>query len=243
MQSFENQRAAIVGATSGIGLSTARAARKAGAELVLAARDEDELGRAAVDVGDPVTTVRLDAADPRQLDRFFDEIGELDHLVLSLSGGPAGAGPIDSLDLSELRAGFEGKFWPYVAALQAALGHVRPGGSITMVGAASAGAPLPGTAGLAAINGAVESMVPALAMELKPIRVNAVSPGVIDTRFWAALPDEQRAAMFDDYASATPVGRIGSAEDVAEAIVSLMGNGFITGTVLPVDGGLTRGLL
>jgi NAD(P)-dependent dehydrogenase (short-subunit alcohol dehydrogenase family) len=81
-------------------------------------------------------------------------------------------------------------------------------------------------------------MVPALAVELKPIRVNAVSPGVIDTPFWAPLPDDQRREMFDQYVSATPVGRIGSADDVAAAIVSVIANAFITGSVVPVDGGL-----
>jgi NAD(P)-dependent dehydrogenase (short-subunit alcohol dehydrogenase family) len=143
------------------------------------------------------------------------------------------------LPLDELRAAFDGKFWPFLIALQAALPHMGREGSITMVGAASAGAPLPGVAGFAAVNGALESMIPALAIELKPLRVNAVSPGVVDTRFWESLGDDQRSAMFAKYASATPVGRIASPADVGEAVASLMANGFITGTILPVDGGLT----
>lgn len=200
--------------------------------MILGARD------AAAHQIDRVASASVDAREGDQLEAFFDEAGEIDHLVLSFSGGPAGAGPIHSLDLDELRAGFEGKFWPYVSALQRGLGHVRSHGSITMVTAASAGAPLAGAAGLAAINGALDSMIPALAIELKPIRVNAVSPGVIDTRFWSPLADHERRAMFDQYASATPVGRIGSPDDVAAAIVSVIANGFITGTVLRVDGGL-----
>jgi NAD(P)-dependent dehydrogenase (short-subunit alcohol dehydrogenase family) len=104
------------------------------------------------------------------------------------------------------------------------------------VSAASAGAPLPGVAGLAAINGALEAMIPALAIELKPIRVNAISPGVIDTPWWHGVPEPDRSALFAQYAAASPVGRIGSADDVAQAITSLIANGFVTGTVITVDG-------
>jgi NAD(P)-dependent dehydrogenase (short-subunit alcohol dehydrogenase family) len=235
---LHGQTVAVIGATSGIGRATAAAAQQAGAHLVLGARDEAELAHVAQEL-DGAATVRVDAGENAQLEAFFERAGQIDHLVLSFSGGPAGAGPIQSLDLRELRAGFEGKFWPYVSSLQIGLGHLREHGSLTMVSAASAGAPLAGTTGLAAINGALESMIPALAMELKPLRVNAVSPGVIDTRFWAALPQEEREAMFDQYAAATPVGRIGSADEVAAAVVSVIANEFITGTVVPVDGGLT----
>ena len=234
---LHDQTVAILGATSGIGRATAKTVRAAGAQVVLGARDEAGLSRTAAEVPG-AATVRVDAGDRDQLEAFLDEAAGVDHLVLSFSGGPAGAGPIDSLDLGELRAGFEGKFWPYVSAVQAAVRCLGEGGSITMVAAASAGAPFAGAAGLAAINGALESMVPALAVELKPIRVNAVSPGVIDTPFWAPLPDDQRREMFDQYVSATPVGRIGSADDVAAAIVSVIANAFITGSVVPVDGGL-----
>jgi NAD(P)-dependent dehydrogenase (short-subunit alcohol dehydrogenase family) len=112
-------------------------------------------------------------------------------------------------------------------------------GSLTFISAASAGSPVPGAAGFAAINGALEAMVPALAVELKPLRINAISPGVVDTPFWHGLSDDERHQMFDQYASATPVGRVATPEDVAQAVVSIIGNDFITGTVLPVDGGLT----
>jgi NAD(P)-dependent dehydrogenase (short-subunit alcohol dehydrogenase family) len=235
---LQERRIAIFGATSGIGFATAKAAHDLDADIILTARDARELADVAEQLGG-ASTRRVDATDREQLDAFFAEIVELDDLVLSFSAGPAGAGPLDALDLTELRMGFEGKFWPYVATLQAALGHLRPGGSITLVSAASAGAPLAGTAGLAAINGALEAMVPALAVELKPIRVNAISPGVVDTPFWAGMSEQDRTAMFDQYATATPVGRIGTPEDVAGAIVSVIANGFITGTVQTVDGGLT----
>jgi NAD(P)-dependent dehydrogenase (short-subunit alcohol dehydrogenase family) len=239
MRSLQNQRVVVIGGTSGIGAASAQAAIALGAEVIVVGREGSKLRAAEQALGAGANSERVDAGNRTQLDALFARLGHLDHLVLSVSAGPVGIGPIAALKLDELRAAFEGKFWPYLIALQAALPHIRSRGSITMVGAASAGAALPGVAGFAAVNGALEAMVPGLAVELKPVRVNAVSPGVVDTRFWEGLGDEQRSAMFAKYASATPVGRIASPVDVGEAIVSLMANGFITGAILPVDGGLT----
>jgi NAD(P)-dependent dehydrogenase (short-subunit alcohol dehydrogenase family) len=226
-----------MGGTSGIGLATAKAARALGAEVVVTGRDDQRLRRAVAERGDGASGARVDAAERAQLDSFFADTGRLEHLVLAL-GGAAGGGPIGSLDLADLRAGFDGKFWPHVSALQVALPSIEPAGSVTFISAGSAGAPIAGAAGLAAINGALEAMVPALAVELKPIRVNAVSPGVIDTPWWHGMPEEDRSALFAQYGAASPVGRIGAPDDIAQAITSLISNGFITGTVLTVDGGL-----
>ena len=110
--------------------------------------------------------------------------------------------------------------------------------SITFVAAVSARMALPAISGLAAINGALESMVPPLASELAPLRVNAVSPGVIDTPWWDATPKEVKQSYFEQSAKTAPLGRVGAPEDVAKAIVSIAENSFITGTILEVDGGL-----
>ena len=113
-----------------------------------------------------------------------------------------------------------------------------PRGSITLVSAGSAQSALPGTAGLAAVNGAIEAAVPPLARELAPRRINAVSPGVIENEWWSEVPEEERGALFADFAEQTPVGRNGNSEDVAQAIGALIENEYITGVVLPCDGGL-----
>lgn len=235
---LQDQRVVIMGGTSGIGLATARAAHERGAEVVVTGRDEQKLHSALGELGDSVAGEQVDATKRQELDAFFADLGRVDHLVLAV-GEPGGAGPIAELDLAELRSGFDGKFWPQVESLQAALPLMQEHGSVTFIAAASAGSPLPGVAGFAAINGALEAMVPALAVELKPLRINAVSPGLVDTPFWHGLPEPERQEMFDRYAAATPVGRVATPEDVAEAVVSIIGNDFITGTVLPVDGGLT----
>ncbi len=123
---------------------------------------------------------QVDATDRGQLDALFDRLGEIDHLVVCVSGG-AGAGPFAALDLMVLRRAFAAKTFAQLEAVQAALSHLTRAGSVTLVTAASAQAAFPGTAGLAAVNGALEAAVRPLAAELAPLRVNAVSPGVVDT--------------------------------------------------------------
>ncbi|MFJ9743852.1 SDR family oxidoreductase, partial [Streptomyces sp. NPDC101166] len=126
---------------------------------------------------------------------------------------------------------------PQVRILKAALPHLDSHGSVTLVTAASARSAFPGTAGLAAINGALNAMVAPLAVELAPLRINAVAPGVIDTPWWDRVPEAQRTALFDGLVATTPVGRVGRPEDVAAAIHLLAVNGFTTGVVLDVNGG------
>jgi len=112
-------------------------------------------------------------------------------------------------------------------------------GSITLISASSARAALPGTVTLAAVNGAIERIVSPLAAELAPVRVNAVSPGAVDTPWWSFLPDDQRQAQFATVGESVPANRVGRPDDVADAVCYLIGASYVTGTILPVDGGFT----
>lgn len=236
--SFDGQRVVVIGASAGIGEATAKAFAAQGAAVVITGRSKDRLDQAAGRIGYPVEVAELDATDRGALDAFFAATGTVGHLVLAASPGAVGAGPFAGLDEAALRQAFDGKVFAHVKAMQAALPRLRPDGSVTIVSAASARTAFAGTAGLAAANGALEAMVAPLAVELAPLRVNAVSPGVIDTPWWHAMPADQRRAYFDAAAAATPVRRIGTAEDVAGAIVYLAGAGYVTGTVLECTGGL-----
>ena len=164
---------------------------------------------------------------------------------LAASPGAVGVGPVATLDESALRQAFDGKFFAHVKAIQAALPQLKADGSVTIISAVSARAAFAGTVGLAAANGALETIVGPLAVELAPLRVNAVSPGVIDTHWWDGMPADQRRAYFDAVAAVTPVRRVGRPEDVADAVVYLAGAGFVSGTVLECTGGahLTAGAL
>jgi NAD(P)-dependent dehydrogenase (short-subunit alcohol dehydrogenase family) len=235
--SFDGQHVVIIGASAGIGEATAKAFAAQGAEVTITGRSKQRLDEAARRIGYAVQVAELDATDRAALDAFLGTAGTLDHLVLAASPGAAGAGPIAALDRAALRQAFDGKFFAHVNAIQAALPRLRADGSITVITAVSARAAFPGTAGLAAVNGALEAMVAPLAVELAPLRVNAVSPGVIDTHWWGGMPEDQRRAYFDAIAAVTPARRVGSPADVAGAIVYLAGAGFVTGTVLECTGG------
>ena len=227
----------VVGGTSGIGLAVASRLAAEGHRVTVTGRDPDRVAAALGLLGKHARAAAVDAADAVAVQQFVETLDTIGHLVLAASGG-AGAGPFRELDLTALRSGFDGKLWPQLTSLSATLPKMRADGSITLITAVSARSADPGTAGLAAINGALEAMVPTLAAELGPLRVNAVSPGVIDTPWWRSLPDDQRQATFNDYTARSPVRRVGRPEDVADAAAFLIRNTFTTGVVLPCDGGL-----
>jgi NAD(P)-dependent dehydrogenase (short-subunit alcohol dehydrogenase family) len=217
-------RAVFVGGSSGIGLAAARRAVAAGWDVVVASRDPS---RAELDA----EKVTLDVTDRDAVQALFRRLGPIDHLVSSTVARAGGAAR--ELDLDLARLAFETKLWGPLAAIQAA--DVRE--SIVLCSGVAASTPMRGGAATAAVNGAVEALVRTLAVELAPVRVNAVSPGIIDTPTWAGMPEEQRQALFSRLADGLPTGRVGRADDVADGIWHLLTNGFVTGSVLHVDGG------
>ncbi len=234
---FESKKVIIAGGSSGIGLATAAMLVKEKANVTVTGRSAAKLA-AAAEENPGIQTVALDSNNRDELDEFFRAQGNFDHLVIALSGAK-GAGAFADLSLQDLRDGFEGKFWPQLNTLQAALPYVNKGGSITLITAISAVSKAPGVSGLAAINGALELMIPSIAKEIQPLRINAVSPGVVNTAWWDFLPADTKADTFQQYASQLPVGRVGEPAEVADTILFLMRNGNITGTVIRCDGGLS----
>jgi NAD(P)-dependent dehydrogenase (short-subunit alcohol dehydrogenase family) len=223
-------RVVVMGGTSGIGLGVAERLTAEGAEVWVTGRDGDKLAAAASRVKH---AEQLDGTDQTRVAEFFARLGSIDHLVLAFSPGAVAVGPVRDLSMDSVQAAFAGKLFGYLTAIQ----HAQVTGSITLVSGASARGADPGTVGLAAVNGAIERMVPPLAAELAPVRVNVVSPGVIDTAWWSFLDEDAKQAQFESVAAAQPVPRVGTSADVAAAIIYLIGATFVTGTVLPVDGG------
>lgn len=237
MFDFHGTRVLIAGGSSGVGLSTARLLIQCGATVVVNGRDRMKLESVQRQLGAQASVAAFDAANAEDRRRALAEIGKFDHLVVALSGGK-GAGPFAQVTQADVRSGFDAKFWSHFALAQESLPYLSASGSITFVSAISARAANPGTAGLAAINSAIEGLVKPLAVELRPRRINAVSPGVVDTPWWNWMPKDQKLSAFAKFAAATPAGRVGKPEDIAQSIVFLIGNSFMTGCVLECDGGL-----
>ena len=234
---ISTRRVAVLGGSSGIGLAVAQKLAARGAEVALGGRDRQRLDDARRLVGETASAIAVDAEDATSLRSFFADAGPIDDLVITVTQR-GGAGPVAEHAESDLLGAFAGKPVAHLRAIALALPTLSERGSITLVTAGSAQSALPGTVGLAAINGALEAAIAPLAVELAPRRVNAVSPGVIETDWWNGLPDDARAETLAEFARRAPVGRNGSADDVAGAIAALIDNRFITGVVLPCDGGL-----
>ncbi|MFG1640968.1 SDR family oxidoreductase [Amycolatopsis sp. NPDC049252] len=227
--------ALVAGGTSGIGLATARRLHSRGYDVHITGRGKERLDDVAA--SDPhLTGHQADGGDAAAMAALAGSLGTVDVLVVSLSGAE-GLGPIAELDLAMLRRAFDAKFWAHLTTIQAVLPHLAADGSITLLGAISARASMPGTAGIGALNAAVEALVKPLAVELAPRRVNAVSPGVVDTAWWSGFPEEMRAGFFAQTAAQVPVRRVATADDVAEVVALAATNANLSGTVLEADGG------
>lgn len=235
--STQDRHVAVLGGSAGIGFATARLLADRGAAVTIGGRNRDRLEAAVKELGGSARGIEVDAEDVGALRRFFGEAGPISDLVVTVTRR-GGAGPAAELADADLAGAFLGKSVAHLRAVALAMPTLAADGSITLVTAGSAQAALPGTAGLAAVNGALEAAVPPLAVELAPRRVNAVSPGVIETGWWDELPADARRAALDEFAGRAPVRRNGRPDEVAAAIVAVLENGFITGVVLPCDGGL-----
>ncbi|MGH6953926.1 MAG: SDR family oxidoreductase, partial [Alphaproteobacteria bacterium] len=211
------------------------------ARLVVASRTKERLAAARAELGDKIETHALDATREDEVRRLFERIGRFDHLAVltPAAGSPRLSqrlGPLLDMDTATFRAVLESKFWAPVHCAKHAAPHMARDGSITFVSGMSSRKAIPGYASSAAANGALEALMRLLALELAPIRVNVIAPGFIATPIIDELPPERREA-WNRMLGAQPVPRMGTAEEVAEAILYAMGNGFTTGTVLEIDGG------
>lgn len=225
------KKVVVIGGSSGIGLATAELAKSQGADVVIASRSAAKLEPIAARL--KLTAIPADVTSDQSVAELFKRTGPVDHVVLTAA--QLRTGPFKAVAMEDVRATMEGKFWGAWRVAREA--EIRPGGSLTLVTGFLSVRPRPNSAIISAANGALESLARALALELAPVRVNAVSPGVIDTPIRAAMPETARKEMLAKTAAALPVGRVGMAEDIARQIASFMSNGFATGSIVYIDGG------
>lgn len=229
--SLTGQHVVVVGGASGIGLSVARAAAEAGAEVVIASRAPER----AADALGGARTIAMDVCDDASVAAAFAEIGDVTHLVCTAASGfPPGLFRAPSEDV---RALMESKFWGQYRCARAVAERLPREGSITFTSGIRSRRPLFGSGAFTVVNMAVEGMGRALAMELAPVRVNVISPGTVQTPVFDVLPADVRERRLQAAADQTTVGRIGQPDEIAEVYLMCMTNGFLTGTVIDVDGG------
>ena len=231
--SLQGKKVVVVGGSSGIGYATAAIAKAQGAEVVIASRAGQRLEAAAKALG--VRGIAADVTGDEAVEALFRQTGAVDHVAVTAA--QLKSGPFKSMSMADARATMEGKFWG--AWRVARYAEFRTGGSLTIVSGFLSIRPRPNSAIVGAANGALEALARSLAIDLAPVRVNAVSPGIIDTPIRAAMPEDARKAMLDKIAAALPVGRVGLAEDIGMQILAFMQNGFATGSIVYIDGGGT----
>lgn len=228
---IKNKKAIIFGGTSGIGLATSAQLAAAGAEVIAISRNPDRAG----DVPPGVRLAKCDVLDVDALQALFAEHAPFDILISTATGGVRPRGAFLEMEMEGFQGAFA-KLWGYANVVRFGAGHMSEEGSIVLVSGSPARKPKPGQVALSAVGGAVEAFVRAVAPEIAPRRLNVVAPGVIDTPMFDAKGDA-RTKLHQTMTGRNVIPRPGTADEVAQAIVFMVQNDFVTGTTIDVDGG------
>lgn len=226
----------VLGGTSGLGLATAKAAAAEGAKVTIVSSNQQRIDQALQQLPAGSAGYAVDLSHEQNIQSFFDRTGNFDHLVYS-AGENLSLASIADTDIEQARQFFILRFWGAYAAVKYAAKFINPGGSIGLMGGNANLRPGKGWTIAASICGAMEGLTRALAVELAPLRVNIVTPGVVRTNLWNGIPDAARESYFKTTADSLLVRRIGEAEDIAQSFIYLMKQGYCTGQALVVDGG------
>jgi NAD(P)-dependent dehydrogenase (short-subunit alcohol dehydrogenase family) len=233
---LSGKRIVVLGGSSGIGLAVAQQVVPRGARVIIASSNADRVNQAVATLDGKADGHALDLSNESDIQNFFQEIGDFDHLVFT-AGDTLQLNELVATDLTKARHAFELRYWAVLAAVKHASTHIRQGGSIVLTTGIAGERPHKGWTLAASVCGAIVSLTRALAVELAPIRVNAVSPGVVRTNLWTNMPEQDRETMYKNVGQQLLVGRVGEACEIARAYLFLMQEGYSTGQTVVVDGG------
>jgi NAD(P)-dependent dehydrogenase (short-subunit alcohol dehydrogenase family) len=233
---LDGKRVVVLGGTSGIGLAVARKAAGEGASIVIASSSQAKVDRALQQLSGSIAGLTIDLTQEDSIRSFFAELGAFDHLVYT-AGEPLLSEPLETFSLERAQSFFGVRFWGAFLAVKHGAPLIRKGGSIVLSSGMASRRSRKGWSIISSVCGATEAMTRALAVELAPLRVNLVCPGLVKTELWDSMSTEAREAMYQRAEQNLLVGRPGEADDLAEAYLYLMKNGFSTGQVVVVDGG------
>jgi NAD(P)-dependent dehydrogenase (short-subunit alcohol dehydrogenase family) len=233
---MDGTRVVVIGGTSGLGFATAQAVAAEGASVVVASRSPDGVDRAVSALPAGTEGHVVDVTDEADVRALFDRLGAFDHLVYT-AADPLMNSTLVGTDIEAVRRFFGIRYFGALAAAKYAAPHIRPGGSIVLTSGTASTRPVIGTTAVSSVLAAVEGLTRALALELAPIRVNAVVPGIVRTELWSGLPEADREALYQGLADTLPIGRVGEPGDVAQTFVYLMRSRHSTGSTVTIDGG------
>ncbi|MDH3714469.1 MAG: SDR family oxidoreductase [Gammaproteobacteria bacterium] len=229
------KRAVVLGGTSGIGLAAARQLHDAGAEVIALSRSASNAASAREVLGQEADIRQLDVLDRDAMAATFAELAPFDILVNAATGGGRARGPFLEMDLDGYQGSFA-KLWGYANSVRLGTPHLSQEGCIVLVSGFPARKCPPGYAAISSVGGAVEAFCRAVAIEIMPRRINLVSPGVIDTPMFAAQGKE-REQLLEQATQNHLIKRAGTVDEVAQGILFVIRNDFVTGTTVDVDGG------
>src|ERR1700680_2887475 len=233
---LQQKRVVVVGGSSGIGLAVAQQAASQGAKVVIVSSNAERVQKAVECISGEAQGQTVDVSDERAVEALFAKLGPFDHLAFT-AGDSLDLHELVATDLKQARRAFELRYWSALAAVKYGNPHIRKGGSIVLTTGVAGRRPNKGWVVAASVCGTIEALTRALAVELAPIRVNAVSPGVVRTNLWRSMSAPERERLYESLGKSLPVGRVGEAHDVAQAYLFLMQEGFSTGQTVVVDGG------
>src|SRR6202140_1537137 len=233
---LQQQRVVVVGGSSGIGLAVAQQAASQGAKVVIVSSNAERVQKAVEFISGEAQGQTVNVSDEGAVAAFFAKLGSFDHLVFT-AGDTLQLNELVATDLTKARHAFELRYWAALAAVKYASPHIRKDGSIVLTTGVAGRRPHKGWTVVASICGTIEALTRALAVELAPIRVNAVCPGVVRTNLWQSMTADAREQLYESVGNSLPVGRVGEPYDIAQAYLFLMQEGFSTGQTVVVDGG------
>jgi NAD(P)-dependent dehydrogenase (short-subunit alcohol dehydrogenase family) len=229
------QTVVVIGGSAGIGLETARRAGAEGADVILTGRNRDRLSQAAHEVA-ARETAAFDATDTTALQRFFHDLpAPIDHVMVT-AGGPT-YGPLLAMDSAQVRDALSGHIVVGLEVARYAIGKMRPGGTLILMGGTGARRIARGSGIASAASAALPPFAAALALEVAPVRVNLIAAGFVDTPLSASLLGDQLEGRRKELRETLPVGRVVTPADVAALAVHIMTNTAITGATYDIDGG------
>lgn len=234
--SLEKKRIIVMGGSAGIGLATAKAAAQKGAIVTIVASNQSRIDSALTQLPENATGHSVDLSKEENIQNFFDNQLSFDHLIYT-AGENLQLTSINETSLSEAQKFFTIRYWGALAAVKYGSPRINTGGSIVLTSGIAGNRPGKGWGIASSITSAMEGFTRAMAVELAPIRVNIVSPGIVKTDLWGAIPENDREAMYQQYADALLVKKVASPEDIALAYIYLMEQSFGTGNTIVADGG------